>query len=107
MRHTLTYVDALHLHTVVISFGATQNLPVGYALPKAMVKSNHEDGLLFAALSHKTLELLHAVPQQVFNRMDLCQFLGTEDHKDNYFGMFCLIHSFNIRKFKESWVGVL
>lgn len=89
MRHTLTYVDALHLHTVVISFGvgchfgATENLPVGYALPKAMVKSNHEDGLLFAALSHKTLELLHAVPQQVFNRMDLCQFLGTEDHKDS------------------------
>ena len=72
-------------------FGAAQILPMGCALPKALVKSNHEDGLLFAALSHKTLELLHAVPQQVFNRMDLCQFLGSEDDKDSYFGMFCLI----------------
>lgn len=77
-------------------------------MPKAMVKSNHEDGLLFAALSHKTLELLHAVPQQVFNRMDLCQFLGTEDHKDSrqlFWNV--LFDSFNIRKFKESWVGVV
>ena len=72
-------------------FGAAQILPMGCALPKALVKSNHEDGLLFAALSHKTLELLYAVPQQVFNRMDLCQFLGREGDKDSYFGIFCLI----------------
>ena len=38
---------------------------------EAMVKSDHEDGHLFAALSHRALELLHSGAR--FNTMDICQ----------------------------------
>jgi len=45
-------------------------LPSGMHI-EAMVKSDHEDGHLFAALSHRALELLNSGTR--FNTMDICQ----------------------------------